>query len=204
MLLPLWPGETDISTDTTTPFPMPLIPVEERMYLLIYYSPYECQDEKSKKGSKKSSHGSSSSSRDSAKARKPTLLQRFHFCARMVTYRDIQGSGVRCPDVGLSVIGPLQEAYASMPQQKHVHTEFTVIGQSHSRDRGVELIPEGFEKLGLATRELDPDASLKSEDDSSSISKEEEDPYTIHVLTPIGRAVVEMAWLGAMALTSFG
>ncbi|KAH6912953.1 hypothetical protein BKA70DRAFT_1531659 [Coprinopsis sp. MPI-PUGE-AT-0042] len=212
MLLPLWPGETDALADTKAPFAMPHIPVEKCLYLLIYYRPSEIppphQGEKGKKANMKSSHGTSTSSRDSVRAADKTILfNKFHFSARIVTYGDIQGSAVRSPDAGLAVMGSLKEAYETMPQHQHVGTEFTMIGLSHSRDRGVELIPEGLEKLGLANRKLDHDAPPKSEDDSTIYpkdSEEEEEPDTIHVLTPIGRAVVEMAWLGAMALTSFG
>ena len=94
-----------------------------------------------------------------------------------------------------------------MPTSNFVDTEFIMLGWCQSRNRGIEFVPEGLEKLGLARRELDPNAPPPAEDDASSFpksSEDQEEPATIHVLTPIGRAVVEMAWLGSMALTSFG
>ncbi|EAU91752.2 hypothetical protein CC1G_04520 [Coprinopsis cinerea okayama7 len=219
MLLPLWPGETDFISAQKHPFHVPFIPVEERQYLLIYYKPDDVPPPETEKGkgvlreSKKRSRTSPTSSRDSVgkAGEKYVLYDKFHFCARIVTYSDIQGSGVRSPDAGLSVLGPLQDAYDSMPTHALIDT-FQVIGVCSSREKGIEFVPEGLEKLGLTRRIPDPTFSRDDTDDISSLAKfsmrsieEQDEPSdSILTLTPIGRAVVEMAWLGAMALTSFG
>ncbi|KAH6912927.1 hypothetical protein BKA70DRAFT_1184294 [Coprinopsis sp. MPI-PUGE-AT-0042] len=205
MLLPLWPGETDLGSDIQTPFTIPHIPDEKRLYLLIQYPPSEPppppQDERGHDAHEISSQGFPTLSRDLVRADKTTLFQRFHIFAKVVTHGDIQRSGVRIPDAGLSVFGSLQEAYESMPQERHVHTGFAIIGFYDSRGGGVEFFPEGLEKLGVVNCELDRNASVRPEDDASS--KDQEEPDSTPVLTPIGFAVVEMAWLGAMALSRF-
>ncbi|TFK26514.1 hypothetical protein FA15DRAFT_667406 [Coprinopsis marcescibilis] len=216
MLLPLWPGETDSSSNQKYPFKVPHIPVESRQYLLIYYKPDDVppppEAEKLKNGrdGKKRSRTSPTSSRDSVgkQVEKGVLYDKFHFCARIVSYSDIQGSGVRSPDAGLSVLGPLQEAYETMPRHALIDT-FQVVGVCSSREKGIEFVPEGLEKLGLTRRIPDPSAMKEEDEESSRLSlnglEEQDEPSdTTLILTPIGRAVAEMAWLGAMALTSFG
>ncbi|RXW25638.1 hypothetical protein EST38_g285 [Candolleomyces aberdarensis] len=215
MLLPLWPGETDPHSAQKYPHPAPNIPVESRQYLLVFYKPdsdptIDDSDKSRNQRDKKRSRNSPASSRDSSQRleNRPILLDKFHFCARIVTYTDIQGSGIRSPDVGLSVLGPLSEACETMPTKAYVDT-FQVIGLCTSRERGIEFVPEGLEKLGLARRVADPTATIVDKDSAKRFSitgvEEPDDTLdTMLVLTPIGRAVVEMAWLGAMALTSFG
>lgn len=211
MLLPLWPGETDALSAKKFPFTAPSVPLESRKFLLLYYKPAEVPPSdaaKGKESSKKRSRSSPTSSRDSAaKANdKHILLHKFHFCARIVTYADIQGSGVRSPGVGLSVLGPLAEAVETMPTRSYIDT-FQVIGLCNSRERGIEFVPEGLEKLGLTRRVPDPTVAEQPEPVkrfSLTGTEDAEEPCdTMVLLTPIGRAVVEMAWLGAMALTSF-
>ncbi|KAF9050024.1 hypothetical protein BJ165DRAFT_976174 [Panaeolus papilionaceus] len=203
MLLPLWPGETDLYS-ARKPFSPPHIPMEDKPYLLIYYktSPeaipvVEETSNKHKSADKKKSKNSPTSSHESMhkKDERSVFMKRFHISARMIHYRDLQGTGVRIPDQGLAVSGPLQEAYEWMPICKRMDNY--VIGISHSRDGGIEFVPEGFEQLGLARLVPNPRPVECSEDDDSSSMD------TISILTPIGRAVMEMAWLGGMAVTSF-
>jgi len=123
------------------------------------------------------------------------LLSEFRISARIVAYHDFQGTGVRIPDQGLAVSGPLEDAYESLPYCGY--TMDYVIGVCHSRDAGIEFVSEGFEKLGLSRTISNPRPSDPSEDDDNSSLD------TLMVLTPIGRAVMEMAWLGGMCLTSF-
>ena len=95
-----------------------------------------------------------------------------------------------------------------MPTKSYIDT-FQVIGLCSSREKGIEFVPEGLEKLGLARRVPDPTATITDQDSAkrfsiTGVDEQDENADTMLVLTPIGRAVVEMAWLGAMALTSFG
>ncbi|KDR75133.1 hypothetical protein GALMADRAFT_157006 [Galerina marginata CBS 339.88] len=202
MLLPLWPGETDPSSAKKYPYSSPAIPTNARQYLLIYWRshvtpPPVNQEEgtsKSKSGDKKRSQESPVSSGDNVNDR-VVLLHSFHISGRVFAYRDLQGSGVRIPDVGLAVSGPLKDAYDSIPDT--IRKDDYVIGVCHSRESGIEFIPEGFEKMGLSRTIPNPRPAEPSEDDDSQSFD------TIPVLTPIGRAVMEMAWLGSMAVTSF-
>jgi len=220
MLLPLWPSETDPVNTLRYPYTAPVVPIEQRQFLLIYYKPDDVSTksdaEKGGKGSgregkkrqpaqtsRDGSHKSSGSS-----SGKSVLFEKFHFCARIVSFGDIQGSGVRSPDVGLSVLGPLQEAVETMPTHAYIDT-FQVIGVCTSREKGIEFVPEGLEKLGLTRRVPEPVPASPDTDSQKRFSLtpvDEGDDFSDPslTLTPIGRAVVEMAWLGSMALTSYG
>lgn len=207
MLLPLWPGETDALSAQEHPHPKPQIPPEQRQYLLVYYVPFEQQDGTTRARTRKDPERRSRSSQTSSFEDKVTdeygvLLSSFHCSARLVGYRDLHGSGVLAPDEGLFVTGPLSEAMKHLPspsiRQEH-QTDF-VIGVSQSRERGFEFFPEGLDKMGMcypvSTGVVEEPIPLPDEDETP----EEPDLK----LTPIGRAVVEMAWLGCLALTSFG
>ncbi|KAH9485546.1 hypothetical protein JR316_0002456 [Psilocybe cubensis] len=194
MLLPLYPSDTDPYSSRKYPFTMPTIPAHARQYLMIFYKTYDPrhpteENGKSRSGEKKRAHESADTTTD-----KSVLLHTFHITARVFSYRDLQGSGVRIPEVGLAVCGPLEEAYNSIPlcQRKDQY----VIGVCHSRESGIQFIPDGFEKMGLTMAGPNvPETS--DEEDNSPI-----DPLR-DMLTPIGRAVVEMAWVGALAVSSF-
>lgn len=192
MLLPLWPGETDPASARIHPFTPTPIPIHNRQYLLVYYKTFE-DSSKNKPAEKKRSRESPSNSGDHDRN---VLLSAFRISARIVAYRDFQGSGVRIPDLGLAVSGRLEDAYVTMPSVPLL--DDYVIGICHSRENGIEFIPEGFDKLGLATHIPNPAAAKHSEDDEDNHSSD-----SLTVLTPIGRAVMEMVWLGGMALTSF-
>ncbi|KAF8973044.1 hypothetical protein BDZ97DRAFT_1912634 [Flammula alnicola] len=199
MLLPLWPGETDPSSAQKNPYTPVPIPTHARQYLLICYrtppsaiTPQE-EGSKTKSGEKKRSRDSPSSSSDDGHT---VLLSTFHISARVVSYPELQGSGVRIPDLGLAVSGPLEEAYMSIPGTYHRVDDY-VIGVCHSRETGIEFVPEGFEKMGLSRSIPNPSPVEPTEDDDS------QSVDTISILTPIGRAVMEMAWVGGMAVTSY-
>ena len=209
MLLPLWPGETDAKSAQKYPYTMPTISTDSRQYLLIYYkvplqTPAEQEQQKLKsqtgvKNSKRA-RNSPTSSHDSVKNRDHVLLTTFHISARVVAYHDLQGSGVRIPDQGLAVQGPLADAYGSMPTSiRDQGLVDWVIGVCHSREAGIEFVPESLEKMGLC-RTFPNSPTLSTRD----LRDEEDEEESDLVLTPIGRAVIEMAWLGGMALTSFG
>ncbi|KAJ6489580.1 hypothetical protein C8R47DRAFT_1046167 [Mycena vitilis] len=205
MLLPLWPGPTDpVSERNATRAPHE-IPTEQRQYLLVSYKPTDERappggtgkaskhdGERSKKGS---SHSSPTSSADGAGAGRgcDILLTSYHISARLVSHADLQGSGVRVPDEGLAVLGPWHEAWLSMPQIATRDHGLLVIGTCASREAGVEFDPEGLVKMGLCIP-VPPDIAA---DDGL-----QEEP--VAELTPIGKAVLEMAWIGCVAVTSFG
>jgi hypothetical protein len=204
MLLPLWPGSTDpVSERKASSYVKPDIPNAERQYLLVYYKvPLDAPgDERSgEPESKKRSRNSPTSSHDSQNKRDDNrasiLLTTFHISARLVSYKDLQGSGVRVPDEGLSVAGSLEAAFAKMPVSVRPQGLFEfVLGICHSREAGIEFYPDGLLNMGLCLRTSEP-VEPRSEEDMP--------PEPDIELTPLGRAVLEMAWLGAMALTSFG
>lgn len=199
MLLPLWPGETDPVSAKTFPYPPLIIPTDKRQYLMIYYkTPFKAitlaESSKSKSSEKKRSRESSGTSGDHERT---VFLSSFHISARIVSYRELQGTGVRIPDLGLAVCGRMEDAYASIPLSNVQHQSDYVIGMCHSRENGLEFVPEGFEKLGLATHAPNRALAEPVEDDDSQSAE------NVVILTPIGRAVMEMAWLGGMAVTSF-
>ncbi|EDR11853.1 uncharacterized protein LACBIDRAFT_313723 [Laccaria bicolor S238N-H82] len=209
MLLPLWPGETDAKSAQKYPYTMPTISTDSRQYLLIYYKvPFQTHAEQEQQKVKqtggknsKRARNSPTSSHDSVKNRDHVLLTTFHISARVVAYHDLQGSGVRIPDQGLAVQGPLADAYGSMPTSiRDQGLVDWVIGVCHSREAGIEFLPESLEKMGLC-RSFPNSPALSTR---ALRNEEDEEVESDLVMTPIGRAVIEMAWLGGMALTSFG
>jgi len=210
MLLPLWPGETDAKSAQQYPYTMPTISTDTRQYLLIYYKvPFqkpaerEPQKLKSQTGGKNSkrARNSPTSSHDSVKNHDHVLLTTFRISARVAAYHDLEGSGVCIPDQGLAVQGALADAYESMPTSiRDQGLVDWVIGTCHSREAGIEFLTECLQKMGLC-RSLTNSPALST---PALRNEEDEEVEPDLVLTPIGRAVIEMAWLGGMALTSFG
>ncbi|KIY50146.1 hypothetical protein FISHEDRAFT_24924, partial [Fistulina hepatica ATCC 64428] len=131
------------------------------------------------------------------------LLSSFHVTARLVHHSELQGTGMRIPDEGITVCGPISEALSSMPQELRTseldsaRTEDWIIGVCHSRETGIEFYPDGLQKVGLCRLEDDPEAPMPP------YPEDYEPPPPSFRLTPVGRAVLEMAWLGCIALTSF-
>jgi hypothetical protein len=209
MLLPLWPGDTDPITERNGgATEKPHIPSEKRIYLLIYYklmpgatAAKERTKSRDEGEGKKRSRNSPTSSQESTKRedRSSILLPSFHITARLISYKGLQGSGVRVPDEGLTITGPLDVAVRTMPvpaSNEAMYGRDWVIGVCHSRDAGIEFYQEGLVKMGLCLQTSEPVQRLRSEEDVP----EEPDVE----LTPVGKAVLEMAWLGGLALTSFG
>ena len=189
MILPLWPGETDATSAKRYPFTPPPIPVEKRLYLLVYYKAMPpIQDDKS--------HKKRSKNTPDVQDDRYVFLNSFHISARVVSYYELQGSCIRIPDHGLAICGPLQEAYNTMPTIQP--SDSCIIGLCSNRDAGFEFMPDGFEKMGLSHNVPNPRLmeSFTTDDDSSSMD-------TLAVPTPIGHAVMEMAWFGGMALSGF-
>ncbi|KAG6911150.1 hypothetical protein DXG01_003890 [Tephrocybe rancida] len=202
MLLPLWPGDTDTRSEVlSASFVRPIIHNGQRQYLLVYYKPPPEDEVKKAERSKKRSRSSPTSSYDSNTKRDDRaaiLLTAFHITARLVPYQKLQGTGVRVPDEGLTVTGPLETAFAHMPPLADVSENYYeyILGICHSRDVGIEFYPDGLVKMGLC----------EQSQVIITVPASEEDPFPEPevTLTPIGRAVLEMVWSGALALTSFG
>lgn len=195
MLVPLWPGTTDIVSLSSHPFEVPRVPLEKRQYLLLYYKvpltatpnptpPVATESKKRSRGSR----GSPTTSDEKKDEGKSVLLSAFHISARVVAYRDLQGSGVRIPDDGLAVTGSLKMAYDNMPGNiRDRGLQDWIIGYCPSREAGIEFYPEGLVKMGLCN--------------AAGYHESTGDP--LFKTTHMGRAVIEMAFYGAMALTSF-
>ncbi|KAI0704980.1 hypothetical protein C8T65DRAFT_728064 [Cerioporus squamosus] len=199
MLLPLWPCNTDDAS--TVPGEDPnkyVIPVEERQYLIVYYVPFDERKDKNtnrKKGdaNKKRSRADSLAASAAASPRmKGIPKSAFRVCARLVSYHDFLGTGVRLPSEGLTITGSMAEAMADLPPRRSARS---IPG---TWDRDIEFIPEGLACVGLCTaveeQPPQPPSPVHEEE-----MMDEVDP--VFTLTPIGRAAVEMAWLGCLAIT---
>ncbi|KAH7888891.1 hypothetical protein F5I97DRAFT_1925442 [Phlebopus sp. FC_14] len=199
MLLPLWPGETAISSGQAQEDDGPSFMPQNRRYLLVYYMPFDDPKGKKPEQPKKKSKQLHSSDGNGSQEPKPIFLPAFRVVARIVTYRDLRLSGVRVPSEGLAITGPAWEAMSYLgppaPQQGPALDDM-VVCVCHGRDRGFVFLPEGLARLGLCTVEEPPPQHVPR--------PEEEEVESEILLTPIGRAVVEMIWLGCLAMTSFG
>jgi hypothetical protein len=195
MLLPLFAGETDsdFQLEDMTQYEVPL---ELRKYLLVYYVPFDKKTEKV--GGKRVEHPMLSHPSNQRVKNKTVFLNSFRVSAHLMSYQDFKGSGIRLPATGLSITGPL--THARPPNvEPELHRDPVAIAQCSKRDNGIEFLPEGLQKLGLCDAEqveqmVDPD---DLDDDDEKVEYKFE-------LNALGRAVVEMAWIGAMAVTSFG
>ncbi len=193
MLLPLWPGETEAASTIYDDDPsLYEPPLTERQYLLVYFVPMLSKDQKKEtqkraRGSQTSSANSHSDSSTSKDAKNSVALSAFNIMARLVSYKDVNGSGIRVPTIGLSVTGPMTDAVRAIPSIRFEMDDLAlIIGFCDKRERGVEILPEGAEKLGLCLPRTSPDMDLDAP------------------LSSLGRAAVEMAWLGALAVMGFG
>ncbi|KIK69256.1 hypothetical protein GYMLUDRAFT_67914 [Collybiopsis luxurians FD-317 M1] len=163
------------------------------------------------------------------------LLHGFVINARKVAYCDLRGTGVRVPDEGLAVNGPLEEAWRecsvgmSMPSDLDTQPlpDPTILAVCHSRESGVEFDPEALVSLGLC-RVLNPlpmgmvaedfagfgengagiNGGLNGIGEEAREGNQEEWEMSAmgfkRKLTAVGRAAMEMCWIGGLALTSFG
>lgn len=260
MLVPLWPSETDPVSAKEHPFKMPELESSKRLYVVIYYKPWHETSKKKGKERNKKRLSPSASFEGFYMDDRNILMTQFYIGARVVTYDDLEGSNIRVPELGLSVMGPLEEAFASapvhdkkrypqgseQPDRKGKAKERTdtktfwdfIIGTYYSRDHAIEFYPEGFKKMALATQEAEIPVSNNastsslasvpsiasgaasvgpSSNDIAPFAEPEASPdpqYPINseeepieeppiILTPMGRAVLEMAFMGAMAVTGF-
>ena len=195
MLLPLFAGETDAEyqPEDMSNYEVPL---ESRKYLLVYYVPFDKRMDGTRK--KKVDPATASNSANQKGKSKIVFLSSFRVSAHLMSYQDFKGSGIRLPATGLSVTGPLAQAHPPNVEPE-MYRDPIAIAQCSKRNNGIEFLPEGLHKLGLCHAELveqmvDPD---DYDDDDDKVEYQFE-------LSALGRAVVEMAWVGAMAVTSFG
>jgi hypothetical protein len=246
MLLPLWPGDTDYYSQREYPYPKAHIPPEKRIFLLVCYKELESAEppnSKIQEGSRDPtgrprSNTSSGEIDNPKKDEKNVLLPGFIITARHVTYSDLQGSGVKAPDEGITVFGPMEEAIRDMPgtaglegydttnyswgvgsgpredvdspiypgslafgvEDKVLRAMDTLVGVCHSRESGVEFDPEALRALGLC-RLLNP---LPRGKIAEEVEEEQRKLAMRCKLTPVGKAVVQMIWIGGLALMSFG
>jgi hypothetical protein len=198
MLLPLWPGETDTaSVHAETSSAASFVTIQEnRQYLLVYYAPFEEANPNNKKPEKKKAKQSHSSDSGIEPDSKAVYLPAFRAVARVVAYDELRLSGVRVPSDGLAFNGPEWEAmtYSTSTPLRDDQMMDTVVCQCQGRESGFDFLEDGLVELGLCTREAIP---LQDE-----YSELEEQQFKT-VLTPIGRAAIEMIWLGCLAITSF-
>jgi hypothetical protein len=185
MLLPLWPGETDLASALRERAKYK-VSLQDRSYLLVYYVPFD----------KQKSAGDPETRVQPLAARPSHAVtgeisahwKSFAVCASLLSHEDIYGSRARLPDNGLAITGPVSDALKYLPSKESQKISADiVIAVCYRREMGIELNLEGLTTLGLCVPMTDPFS----------------DPGAIS-LTPVGRAVAEMTWLGAIALTSFG
>lgn len=203
MLLPLWAAETDEQSAASSRIPLQDIPVDKRLYLLVYYDAFDdsaAQDKPQAATKKKTKSRISPPSTLEPMDPKTIILTEFKVSARVVGYAELRGCGVRLPSTGLSVTGPAKEAMQFMPPtpspDQH-RSDFSIISHCHGRERGVVFEPSGLDKLGLCFPPPPSEGPTTTETEPADLDIE------VH-LTPIGRAAVEMVWLGCLAMTSFG
>ena len=197
MVLPLWPGETgSVSADAEISNAASFFKIpENRQYLFVYYVPLGEAKTKDKRHEKKKAKQTHSSGGDVETDGKSVYIPSFRVVARVAAYYELQQSNVRLPVDGLAVNDPQGKAmgYPTSTPSENVKTTHTVVCQCYGRESGFDFLEHGLLELGLCTQEEDP---VEPEDD--------EQGGRVTVLTPIGRAAVEMIWLGCLAITSFG
>jgi hypothetical protein len=206
MLLPLWPHETDPASAARERRQRPVRPLdrEQHLYLLVYYVPFDKRGE----GNTVKKHSRPRKGDPEPHYPMPLFDARcgFKVVGRLIAHSDLNGSGVRLPVRGLSVTGSLAEAEQGIPPAslREVHSDDFVIGACLDRSGTIEFVPEGLEKLGLCVPRSGPLLPLHTHPAMQTVepSKEEEEVVS-QPLTAIGRAAIEVVWLGCMALTTF-
>ena len=221
MLLPLWPHETDPASaarERRQRSPR-VLDQEQNLYLLVYYVPFDKRGEgpnnnnnnavkkRSRSRPRKGERGERD--RPQQQQQHPTpqfdVRRGFKVIGRLIAHADLNGAGIRLPVRGLSVTGSLAEAELGIPPAslRDVHSDDFVLGACLDRSGAIEFFPEGLEKLGLCVpRSGSPPVQLHTHPGMQTAETEEEE-VALQSLTAIGRAAVEIAWLGCMALMTF-
>ena len=185
VVLPLWPSKTgSVSADAeiSNAASFSKIP-ENRQYLFVYYVPSgetKTKDNKHEKKKAKQTHSSGGNVETDGKS---VYIPSFRVVARVAAYYELQQSDVRLPVDGLAINDPQRKAmdYPTYTPSGDVKTTHTVVCQCYGRENGFNFLKHGLLELGLCTQEGDP---VEPEDD--------EQGGKVIVLTPIGRAAVEM------------
>ena len=191
MLLPLWPHETDPTSATRTGRQRKAIVADQgqKLYLLVYYVPFDQRG----KGNPTTKRSRSSPPRKGEQYPTPQFDVRhgLKIMGRLFAHSDLQGSRIRLPIRGLSVTGSLAEAELAIPP---VHSDDFLMGSCLDPDgTTIDLFPDGLEKLGLCVPRTEPPVQQTADPED----------VTFQPLNAIGRAAVEIAWLGCMALMTF-
>ncbi|KAH8989855.1 hypothetical protein EDB83DRAFT_2304917 [Lactarius deliciosus] len=191
MLLPLWPHETDPASTVGEQRQRTPRDQEQNLYLLIYYAPLYEQGEAMRRSRVRLQKGE-------RQRQYPTPLFDLHggfkVIGQLIAHSDLNGSGIRLPARGLSVTGPLEEAELGVPPAslRDLHSDGFVMGACFDGSgTAVEFFPKALEKLGLCVPRTELPHTGPAE------------PVVEQPLTAIGRAAVEIAWLGCMALMTF-
>jgi hypothetical protein len=210
MLLPLWPHETDPASaarEQKRQSPK-VLNQEQNLYLLVYYVPFDKRGESNPMIKKERSRPRPQEG-ERERRHHPTMFdgrRGFKIVGRLITHSDLNGAGIRLPVRGLSVTGSLTEAELGIPPAslRDVHSGDVVVGACLDRNgTTIEFFPEGLEKLGLCVpRSTDHPVQLHTHPGMQTAETEDEN-VVLQPLIPIGRAVVEIAWLGCMALMIF-
>jgi len=199
MILPFWPFRAEAPAMEGFTYSVASMgpALADRRYLLVYYVPLEHSrfttgGEQTLRASKKRSRGNVNLERHGASTpvsgrllpsrRSPLIKGRmtsFHVVARILSAAEFRDSGIRQP----SAYEPEMSEAKSAPSC--ISAVIAVCQNSHS---GVELVPEGLEKLGLCAPVYD--------------WQSEADQY--RSLTPTGVEVVELVWAGCVALLGIG
>jgi hypothetical protein len=231
MLLPLWPHETDPASaarERRQRSPR-VLDQEQNLYLLVYYVPFDKRGEghdtttnnnnnnavkkrsrsRPRKGERGERERPQQQQQQQQHQQHPTpqfdVRRGFKVIGRLIAHADLNGAGIRLPVRGLSVTGSLAEAELGIPPAslRDVHSDDFVLGACLDRSGAIEFFPEGLEKLGLCVpRTGSPPVQLHTHPGMQTAETEEED-VVLQSLTAIGRAAVEIAWLGCMALMTF-
>jgi hypothetical protein len=216
MLLPLWPHETDpASAAREWKQRMPrVLNQEQNLYLLVYYVPFDKRGEGGTtttipvKKRSRSRPRRGERERQQQQQQHPTPLfdvrRGFKVIGRLIAHSDLNGAGIRLPVRGLSVTGSLAEAELGIPPAslRDLHSDDFVIGACLDRTGSIEFFPEGLEKLGLCVPRTEPPVQLHTHPGMQTAEPVDED-VVLQPLTAIGRAAVEVAWLGCIALMTF-
>ncbi|KAG2342793.1 hypothetical protein BDR05DRAFT_1000460 [Suillus weaverae] len=224
---------TATAATTATSATLVTIP-EDRQYLLVWYVPFEDKNKdpssnpnsnsnSASANKKKPKQTHSTSDPDAESNQKNVYLRNFRVNARLVGYDELRGTGIRLPSDGLAVAAPTldvgglggvrnrEESESQLglgPQQGTVpgpgldsQLSETVICMCSSRENGFHFQPDGLSKLGLCLQE---EVTLPGTNNPLAVYLEIPTSEMRHLLTPVGRAAVEMVWLGCLAITSFG
>ena len=207
MLLPLWPHETDPASaarERKQRSPR-VLDQEQNLYLLVYYVPFDKRGE-GNTDKKRSRSRPRKGERDRQHPTPPLFDVRrgFKVIGRLIAHSDLNGAGIRLPVRGLSVTGSLTEAELGIPPAslRDVHSDDFVLGACLDRSGAIEFFPEGLEKLGLCVPRTEPPVQLHTHPGMQTAEPVDEE-VVLQPLTAIGRAAVEIAWLGCMALMTF-